>query len=180
MKKFVIFFILIVCFSCKSVDNWQENPVLSTDTTNQANKYVEQQLRYFSLLEVRNIDIKDDLTIEELDEQLKIEKEIILSSQRVLNSWFDFFLVLRQDSGYNKAYKGHYYFRKAIEALGYGDKIRRSNIDSSLKESKYFDQVLYIEGKCRLAIGEIVAYNGTTIATDKLLKELKLLYKSMD
>lgn len=181
MKKYILVLFLILVFSCKSVDNWQEEPVLDVNTTIQAYNYLIQQQDYITLLKSRvSTDIKNNLTIKELDDQLKIEKDIALSSQKVLNSWFDFYLVLRQDIGFNDAYSGHYYFRKGIDALGYGDKMRRSRTDSTLKDSKYYNQISLIESKCRMAIGEIVAYNNTPIETDVLFKELKKLYRSID
>lgn len=181
MKKYILSVTLLIFLSCKSVDNWYEEPVLNPNTATQAEKYLMYQQNYVSLIHSRiYTDIKNDLSIEELDEQLKIEKEIALSSQRVLNTWFNFYLLLRQDSGFNKAYKGHYYFRKGIDALGYGDRMRRSRIDNTLKDSLYYDQISIIENQCRMAIGEIVAYNETLVETDLLFKKLKEIYKSMD
>lgn len=181
MKKIIIFILFIIMISCKSVENWNESPVLSISTSTKAEEYVVQQQDYLNLIKLKSTtDVNDGLTIEELNIRLIYDKKIALSSQRVLNSWFDFYIILRQDPGFNRAYKGHFYFRKAIEALGYSDKMNRSEANNTLKESKNFEKIKIIEGKCRLAIGEIVAYNSTLIETDKLYKELKVLYKSMN
>ncbi len=181
MKKYILSMSFLIFFSCKSVDNWYEEPVLNPQTAMQAEIYLDQQENYINLVDSRvSTDIKDNLSIEELDDQLKIEKKIAISSQRVLNTWFDFYLLLRQDPGFNEAYKGHYYFRKGIEALGYGDKMRRSRTDNTLKDSIYYKQISLIENQCRLAVGEIVAYNDTFLETDILFKKLKKIYKSMD
>lgn len=179
MKKTIQLLIFItLIFSCKSVDNWQDVPVLEIRTVEQAQIYIVQQKNYLKLMEERaDIQVKDSM--DDLDNLLKIEKEIALSSQRVLNTWFDFYLILRQDPGYYSAYRGHYYFRKGIDALAYSNKIYSLDSNLSLKESLLNNQILLLEGRCRLAIGEIVGYNSTDINTEEIYGELKKIYRSI-
>lgn len=181
MKKIIILFSVLVFISCNSVDDWKQEPVLSSMTIEQAHNYVVIQESYIELIRTKSeIDIKDNLSIKELDSLLLIDKKIALLSKKLANSWFDFNLQLRQDPGFNRAYKGHYYFRKAIDALNYSDKSRKKPRDISIKESKNYIDVLLLEGECRLAVGQIVAYNSTKLDTAQLFKRLKRSYKSMD
>lgn len=182
MTKFKIIFVLLILtlFSCKTVNDWEVEPVLSFNSVELAKKYVYEQRHYLELNENRlELDIKDDLNDDELDNYLLLEKKIAFASQKVANSWFDFYLELRQDKGYQAALKGHYYFRKGIEALGYSDKKSREISSPTLKESKTYEEILLLESKCRLAVGEIVAYNTTTTDTNKLYSEIKKLYRNI-
>lgn len=181
MRKFKFVIILLIIFSCKSVDNWSEEPVLSSYSVELANSYVKEQKKYLVLVENRHqLNLIEELNDEELNNFLLLEKQIAFSSQKVANNWFDFFLELRQDKGYKAAYKGHYYFRKGIEALGYSDKKRREIKDPTLTESRSYEEILLLEGQCRLAIGEIVAYNSTLIDTEEIYRKIKKLYKSIN
>lgn len=180
MKK-IITLLIVVLFGCKSVDNWSENQVLSQNVVELAKDYVVVQESYLDLIRQRNgVDVKDNLSLNELDRLLLIEKKIAMSSKKLLNSWFDFNLILRQDPGFKKAYNGHFYFRKAIDALEYSKRNRDKPRDISIKESQYYNRVLLLEGECRLAIGQLVAYNSTDIDTNNLFKDLKKIYRTMD
>lgn len=181
MNKFIYIFLLCLIFSCKSVDNWEIEPVLNYSTVSRAEVYVSDQSKYIELFEKRNtFDIKKNLSIEQLDELLKIEKQIALSARKVVSSWFDFNLELRQDIGFKEAYKGHYFFRKALDALDYSDKMKKTTNSETLKDSIVFQKINYLEGLCRLSIGEIAAFNSTLLNPDIYQKELKKLYQSMD
>lgn len=181
MKKFNYVFIFLIIFSCKSVDDWSQEPVLSQNSVVFAQSYVEEQKKYLQLIENRHqLNLIENLNDEELNEYLLLEKQIAFSSQKVANNWFDFFLELRQDKRYKEAYKGHYYFRKGIEALGYSDMKRREIKDPTLTESRSYEEILILEGQCRLAIGEIVAYNSTLIDTAEIYRKIKKLYKAID
>lgn len=180
MKKILLLLPLLL-FSCKSVDNWDETPVLSQATVEQAIEYISQQESYLELIRTRNeIDVKDNLPIAELDKLLLIEKRIALSSKKLANSWFDFHLQLRQDPGFKRAYSGYPPFKKGIDALKFSEKSRNRSRDISIKESKYYNKVLLLEGECRLAIGQIVAYNRSDLDTKKIYKALKNTYRAMD
>lgn len=179
-KKIIIVLFVISIYNCKTVDDWDVLPVLSKNSVEFAEKYVNEQRRYLELVDNRlELDIKDDLNDEELNNYLLLEKKIAFASQKVANSWFDFYLELRQDKGYQAALKGHYYFRKGIEALSFSDKKSRKVSSPTLKESKTFDEILLLETKCRLAVGEIVAYNTTTADTNKLYSQIKKLYRNI-
>lgn len=181
MKKIIYIILLSIIFSCRSVDNWGHEPILLDLTISHAKEYVVDQTRYIELIKSRNtLDIKNNLSIEQLDELLVIEKEITLASRKVANSWFDFFLQLRQDPGYTLAYRGHYYFRKGVEALGYSDRMKRIKNKNILKDNKSLREISLLEGKCRLAIGEIVAHNLIFLETDVYYKKIKQLYRSLD
>ncbi len=181
MKKGFVVCIILLLFNCKSVDNWSEEPVLLVDTVKLAAEYVFEQTTFLDLYKTRSkLDIRENLSLDQLDELLLLEKKLVLKSQSVSNSWFDFYLQLRQDPGYTDAFKGHYYFRKGIEALEFSGKIIREDRDNTLKDSKLFDEIILLEGECRLAIGEIVSKNSSYIDTEVLYKELKQIYKTMD
>lgn len=181
MKKSVLLCIVILFWGCRSVDDWNQEPVLLEATVIQAGEYVQEQEKYLNLIRTRNdLSIIDNLTIEQLDESLLIEKEIAIASQRLANSWFDFYLQLRQDPGFKKAVSGHYYFRKGIQALDHSEKMKQKKGDSSLKESKLYNDIILLEGECRLAIGQIAAYNTTMLNTERIFSDLKKMYKIMD
>lgn len=181
MKKSLIIFIALLFISCKSVDDWNEEPVLLEETVIQAAEYVEEQEKYLELIRTRNdLDVVDNLTIEQLDQSLLLEKKIAIASQRLANSWFDFYLQLRQDPGFKKAVSGHFYFRKGIQALDHSEKMKKEMGDNSLKESKLYNSIMLLEGECRLAVGQIAAFNSTVFNTEKLFSDLKKMYKVMD
>ncbi len=181
MKKMILIISILTIFSCNTVEDWREQPVLSNLTKDEASKYVIIQESYIELIRTKSeIDVKDNLSINELDKLLLIDKKIALSSKKLANSWFDFNLQLRQDPGFNRAYKGHYYFRKGIDALSYSEQSKKKSRDISIKESKNYTKVLLLEGECRLAIGQIVAYNISDLDTAVLYRDLKKCYRSMD
>ncbi|OQY40360.1 MAG: hypothetical protein B6229_02040 [Spirochaetaceae bacterium 4572_7] len=181
MKKIIIACLSILIISCQSVADWREEAVLLPKTVESARVYIEEQYNYLSLIESRNnMDVKDNLTTSELDNFLDLEKKIAQSSQKVLNSWFNFFLDLHQDPGYSSAYKGHYFFRQGLLALAYVDDNRRNNSLYSVSDSKQYKEILLLEGDCRLAVGEIVAFNNSVINTKDIFKKIKKIYKSMD
>ncbi|QEN03254.1 hypothetical protein EW093_00550 [Thiospirochaeta perfilievii] len=181
MKKLVSIFLFILLFSCKSVDNWEEEPVLDQQTVLSARTYLDKESSFLLLKESRNrYNLSDDSTIEEINKRLKIEKEIAIMSQSILNSWFDFYLVLRQDSGYYDAYKGHYYFRHAIDSLAFVNRLKNKIVIETLRDNQFYDRLIELEGVFMLAIGEIVAYNSSDIDIDALYRELKKISKTMD
>ncbi len=180
MRNILIFTVIILSISCKSVEDWGENPVLHQDTVNLGKIYVEYQREYLDLLETRNsYNVQENLTIEQLDDYLITEKKIVLASQKVLNSWFDFYLKLRQDPGFKQAFNGHYYFRKGIEILNYSEKMKKLKADSRAKDAKLIAEIDDKESLSRQAVGEIVAYNFTYTDTEILYSELKKLYNSI-
>lgn len=181
MRKIIFIILIINLVGCKSVDNWHSEPVLSATTINLAIKYVNDQKEYLELIEQRNsLEIQNNLSIKQLDELLIIEKYIALSARKVVSSWFDFNLGLKQDPSYHIAFKGHYYFRKSIEALEYSQKMRKVTNIETMKDNICFEEIKNIEGLCRLSIGELVANNTTSSDSDSYYKRLKKLYKSMD
>lgn len=181
MKKIIYLFLITTLIGCRSVDDWGSEPVLNESTINRALIYVSDQTDYINLVDKRNsLEIINNLTIEQLDELLKIEKYIALSSQKVVSSWFEFNLELKQDPGFKAAIKGHYYFRKSIEALNYSEKMRKITNPKTIKDNKSYEKINAIESLCRLSIGEIVAYNHTLLEPVVYYKELKKLYNSMD
>ncbi|MGL1891729.1 MAG: hypothetical protein OCD02_08880 [Spirochaetaceae bacterium] len=178
-KSYVV--ILLLIFSCKSVDNWEEKPVLLQNTVKEASTYVTEQKAYIELVQSRlNMDVKENLSIEQLDHLLAVEKDITLSSQRVMNSWFDFYLKLREDPGFSEALNGHYYLKKAITALNFSEQMKLKNQNKTLRESKLYDEINLLEEECRLSIGEIVAYNNTQLDPEFYYKQLKKIYKQID
>ncbi len=180
MRKIFIISCILSLLGCRSVEDWAEVPVLSVETIRQATDFIVEQEKYLEAVKRRNLlDIKENLSIEQLDQSLLLEKEIALISQRLANSWFDFYLQLRRDPGYKNALSGHYYFRKGVEALGYSDKMKRRKDGNTLKESKLYSEIILLEEECRLAIGQIVAFNNSDFDTDKLYNKLKKIYRIM-
>ena len=181
MKKLLTIYIVFLLFSCKSVDNWTDSPVLKNETIKYAQIYISELKIYnSSIIKRENININDNTSIVELDNQFKLEKSVALSYNNLLRSWYDFMIVLKQDPGYRIAYKGHYYFRKAIDSLSYSSKIKKYFLDKTLKENKILETVLNIENECMLSIAEIVVYNNTLYDTESFYKQLKKIYKSID
>lgn len=179
-KKIIIFILFLSFIGCRTVDDWAVEPVLSANSVKLATYYVNEQKKYLELIENRlELDIKENLDDNELDHYLLLEKKIAFSSQKVANSWFDFYLELRQDKGFQKAIKGHFYFKKGIEALNFSEKKSRDMKTPTLEENKTYEQILFLESQCRLAIGEIVAFNDTEYNTNKLYSKIKKLYRNI-
>lgn len=181
MRKTILLFIVVLITGCRSVDDWSEEQVLSDKTIELADKYVAIQLEYNNLSKDRvELSITDDLDDNELNNYLEIEKKIAVTSQKLANSWFNFYLELRQDPGFKRAYKGHFYFRKAIDSLTYSSEKKAEFSNISVKDSLLVNEINLLESEARLAIGEIVSYNSTNIETDKLYSQIKRLYKDMN
>lgn len=176
--KILIIFILFFLFNCRSVENWDKSPVFTYETIESGRIYLDNLSNYNnSLSQRKKIESTEDVSIEELNEQYELEKRISIESQLLASSWFNFYLDLRQDIGFNQAYKGHYYFRKAIDTLIYSEK-RRSNIENStVSDSKRIEGIKNLENLTREAIAQLVVYNSSNHNTSKYYSEIRKLYK---
>lgn len=181
MKKTFYIILILLLFNCKSVADWKSAPVLNNSTVEMAKTYVREQTYYNQLIEERNsLDIKDNLSVYELNKVLEIEKSIALSARKVVSSWFDFNLELKQDIGFDKAYSGHYYFRTGLDAIDYSNGMSSTKEVKTLNDKLSLERINHLVGLCRLAVGELVAFNETLLTPEKYKKEIKYLYKSMD
>ena len=181
MKKFYfLVFILFFTLSCRSNANWSIEPVLNPTVASLAQVYLESQNSYNSLVATRSsMDVRRDLTTEELDQLLILEKRIAIASSDVVNSWFDFYLELRSDPNYTEALKGNYYFKQGIVSLEYSYKKKSQIIDPTVEVHNKLNEIEHLEENCRVAISEIVGYSTTEYNTQKIYKKIKKIYKSM-
>lgn len=181
MKRFLVLFISISLFSCKTVEDWSVTYPLDLETK----QYAEQFLSVYDATKVvEPVSLYNSegelLTDEELKEIRQKESENIQYTGQLNHAWFEFNLQLRLDPGYLVAYKSHYYFKKAIDALEYSDKKRDVLQSRSLKDEESYLRLLELEILLRVSIAEIVSFNSSIHDTELLFKELKSLYRSIN
>lgn len=181
MRKILILFIVISLFSCKTVDDWSITTPLEIETKQYAEKFlgIYDETRTIELEGLYQSD-SDLLSDEELNDIRQKESEYHQYTSLINSAWFDFNLQLRLDPGYKEAYKSHYYFRKAIDALEYSDKKRDILQSRSLKDEESYIRLLELEMLLRVSIAEIVNYHNSNYDTELLFKEMKSIYRSIN
>lgn len=181
MKKLLLtFFIVIIC-SCKSVDDWSVTTPLDTETITVAELFIETyNSSKIDALPVSTHGESELLTDVELREILIHESEVFKHTSKLNSAWFELNLQLRLDPGYMVAYKSHYYFRKALDALDYSDKRRDVLKSISKNDLESYNRLLELELQLKLSIAEIITMNISYLDTELLYKELKSIYKSIN